>query len=69
VSAEREVPGGGARQPGTTQVVLNAEELALLRSALRYLESTLGREEASELEEVQALAGKLELAEREARRA
>jgi hypothetical protein len=49
--------------------VLSAEELALLRSAVRYLESTLGREEASELGEVQALAGKLELAEREARRA
>ena len=65
MSTERDAPGRGARQPGTAQVTLNADELALLRSAVRYLEATLGREEASELREVQALAGKLELAERE----
>jgi hypothetical protein len=55
------------RQPETTQIVVSAEELALLRSALRYLESTLGREEAGELEEVQGLTSKLERAAREAR--
>jgi hypothetical protein len=46
---------------------LTADELALLRSAVRYLESTLGREEAAELGEVQALSSKLERAERETR--
>jgi hypothetical protein len=60
---------GGARDGSQhVQLTLSADELALLRSAVKYLESTLGREEASELEEVQALAQKLELAEREARR-
>jgi hypothetical protein len=69
VSADRDRTGAPGGEPGTTQVALNADELALLCSAVRYLEATLGREEARELEEVQALAGKLELAEREARRA
>jgi hypothetical protein len=43
----------------TYPVELDASEVALLRTALRLLLSTLGREEADELEEVQALLARL----------
>lgn len=38
---------------------LSSDEAELVRTALRLLESTLGREEADELEEVQALLSRL----------
>jgi len=44
---------------GTTTLELNASELELVRTALRLLLSTLGREEAEELEEVQAILAKI----------
>jgi hypothetical protein len=40
-------------------VTLGGDELALVRTALRLLESTLGREEADELAAVQALLARL----------
>ncbi len=40
---------------GTVQVTLTPTELELVRTALRMLEDTYGREEADELEAVQAL--------------
>jgi hypothetical protein len=43
-----------------TYLRLNAEEAALIRVALKLLRSTLGRDEADELAEVQALLRKLE---------
>jgi len=43
----------------TTRLDLTAAELAVLRTALQLLEDTLGREEADELEAVQALLRKL----------
>lgn len=39
---------------------LSADELELVRTALRLLLSTLGHEEADELEEVRALLGRLD---------
>ncbi len=45
-------------KPSTT-IVLSPGELDLVRTALRLLESTLGREEADELEAVQALLHRL----------
>jgi hypothetical protein len=39
---------------------LSADEFELVLTALRVLLSTLGREEADELEEVRALVGRLE---------
>ena len=41
-------------------IEMNPSELELVRTALRLLLSTLGREEAEELEEVQALLAKIE---------
>jgi hypothetical protein len=49
-----------APAPIETVVRLTPEELALLRAALRMLRATLGREEADELAEVQALLRKLD---------
>lgn len=43
----------------TLSVELTHDELELVRAALNLLKSTLGREEADELEEVQALLAKL----------
>ncbi|MEW6225300.1 MAG: hypothetical protein AB1627_11800 [Chloroflexota bacterium] len=43
-----------------TYLRLNAEEASLIREALKLLRSTLGRDEAEELAEVQALLRKLE---------
>lgn len=43
----------------TIQLELTASEAALLRTALEMLEDTLGRDEAEELEEVQALLARL----------
>jgi hypothetical protein len=43
----------------TIEVQLTEDELELLRNALGHLEATLGREEADELEQVQALQAKL----------
>jgi len=49
---------GGNAAP-TTRVEFTSDELQLLRAALKLLESTLGREEADELREVQALLARL----------
>ena len=43
----------------TFPVELSPSELALVRTALEMLEDTLGREEAEELAEVQALLRRL----------
>jgi hypothetical protein len=43
-----------------TELRLSAAEVELLRAALRLLRSILGRDEAEELEEVQALLRRLE---------
>lgn len=43
-----------------TIVELTADELDLVRTALRLLRSTLGRDEASELEEVRMLLERFE---------
>jgi len=43
---------------GTT-IELSASELELVRTALKVLLSTLGREEADQIDEVQALQAKL----------
>jgi hypothetical protein len=43
----------------TFPLELSPSELSLLRTALELLEDTLGREEADELEEVQALLRRL----------
>ncbi|OGO55981.1 MAG: hypothetical protein A2V85_04165 [Chloroflexi bacterium RBG_16_72_14] len=48
-----------------TYLRLNAEEAALIREALKLLRSTLGRDEAEELDEVKALLRKLESIELE----
>lgn len=42
-------------QAQTIRIELTPSELGLLRTALEILEDTLGREEAEELQEVQAL--------------
>ena len=44
---------------GKVSLELSAEELALVTTALRLLLSTLGREEAEELEEVRSLLARL----------
>ena len=49
---------------GATRLELSANELALVQTALKLLFSTLGREEAEELEEVRALLARLESAGR-----
>lgn len=43
----------------TVSMDLTQNELRLVRTALEMLEDTLGHEEADELEEVQALLGRL----------
>lgn len=59
---------GKAREgEGEVELQLDRAELDLLRSALRYLESTLGREEADELKQVQDLEARLDRAAREGR--
>jgi hypothetical protein len=45
---------------GPVTVVLSPDDFALVLTALRVLLSTLGREEADELEQVRALLGRLE---------
>lgn len=54
--ADREPERGGA---STRSLELSTAELDLIRTALRLLESTLSREEADELDEVQALLARL----------
>jgi len=44
---------------GNVSLDLSPGEAELLRTALKLLESTLGREEAEELDEVQALLARL----------
>jgi predicted DNA-binding transcriptional regulator YafY len=51
-----------APAPTETVLHLTPDEAALLRAALQMLRSTLGREEAEELAEVQALLKRLETA-------
>jgi hypothetical protein len=55
-SASTSASAGGDR----ATVELNASELELVLTALRFLASTLGREEADELAKVQALIARLE---------
>lgn len=45
--------------PVIVRLDLTPDETQLLRTALEMLEDTLGREEADELEEVQALLARL----------
>lgn len=59
--------GAGKAPEGEVELQLDRAELDLLRSALRYLESTLGREEADELKQVQDLEARLDRAAREGR--
>jgi len=44
----------------TVQLSLTADELQLVRTALRLLLSTLGRDEAEELKEVQAILARID---------
>ena len=44
---------------GMVTLELSRDELELVRTALKLLLSTLGRDEAEELEEVRALLGRL----------
>jgi hypothetical protein len=44
---------------GTARLDLTPSEVAVIRTALEMLEDTLGREEADELAEVQALLRRL----------
>ena len=46
-------------QAGGIRLDLTRSELALVRTALELLEDTLGREEAKELDEVQAILARL----------
>ena len=48
----------------TVQLPLTPDELQLVRTALRLLLSTLGREEAEELKEVQAILARIDAATR-----
>jgi hypothetical protein len=53
------------RQAGASRSIdFTASELDLVRTALRLLESTLGHEEADELEDVQSLLARLPSSER-----
>jgi hypothetical protein len=52
---------------GEVVLRLGRAEIELLRSALRYLEATLGREEADELEQIQQLETRLDRAGSEGR--
>ena len=49
---------------GMVRLDLSADEFDLVRTALRLLLSTLGREEAEELEEVRALLARIGSASR-----
>ena len=49
-----------APAPAETVLHLTSDEVALLRTALRMLRATLGRDEADELAEVQALLKRIE---------
>ena len=49
-----------APAPAETVLRLSPEEVDLVKAALQMLRATLGREEADELAEVQALLGRLE---------
>jgi hypothetical protein len=62
---ERDV--AGKTRAGAVVLRLDPAQVELLRSALRYLESTLGREEADELKQVQELEALLDRAESEGR--
>jgi hypothetical protein len=54
-------PDVGVRPtPGEITVRLMPDEVALVRTALRMLRSALGRDEAEELAEVQAILRKLD---------
>jgi hypothetical protein len=44
----------------TTVLTFTTEELALVRTALRLLLSTLGREEADEIRQVQAILERID---------
>jgi hypothetical protein len=50
------------QEPGEVILRLGPDDVALLRTALQLLRSTLGRDEADELAEVQALLRRLEAA-------
>ena len=50
---------GHAPGPDTIQLTLSPAELELIRTALDFLRSTLGREEADELDAVQRLLARL----------
>jgi hypothetical protein len=52
----------GDEPAATIDLRLSSAELELVRTALRVLLSTLGREEAEELEEVRALLARVEAA-------
>jgi hypothetical protein len=47
---------------GMVRLEMSRNEFELIREALKLLLSTLGREEAEELEEVRTLLGRLEVA-------
>jgi hypothetical protein len=47
---------------GMVRLELSRSEFELVREALKLLLSTLGREEAEELEEVRTLLGRLDVA-------
>jgi hypothetical protein len=64
---DRDGAGKAREGEGEVELQLDRAELDLLRSALRYLESTLGREEADELKQVQDLEARLDRAAREGR--
>jgi len=51
------------RQEAQVQVQLTESELDLIQTALGLLESTLGKEEADELEQVKHLIARLEAAQ------
>jgi hypothetical protein len=52
-------PAGHAAGPDMVQLTLAPAELELIRTALDFLRSTLGREEADELDAVQRLLARL----------
>jgi hypothetical protein len=52
-------PRSTDEQSATLRLDLSANELELVRTALMILEDTLGRDEAEELAEVQALLARL----------
>lgn len=46
--------------PGTVMLQVSGSELQLIRTALQVLLSTLGKEEAEEIDEIQAILARLE---------